>query len=218
MMKRIAIGLLMLVSLTAFAQHRINVVLKKQLDSVIVLDQKYRDILSLLMDPQKNDSTAKSLSMTVAQANNHYWPLQNKLDSLNVVFIEGVFKRYEYPGKTLVDTPANESAWYIIQHSQKIHKYIPIIKKAAEEGEIPFHLYAMMLDRDQMDLGQEQVYGTQVTCRVIKNGKNECFVWPIKDAAKVNERRKKAGFPNTVEENAQRLGVTYRVMKIDEVK
>ena len=156
--------------------------------------------------------------MTVAQANNHYWPLQNRLDSLNVVFIEGVFKRYGYPGKTLVDTPANESAWYIIQHSQKIHKYIPIIKKAAEEGEISFHLYAMMLDRDLMDLGQEQVYGTQVTCRVIKSGKNECFVWPIKDAAKVNQRRKKAGFPNTVEKNAQRLGITYRVMKLDDVK
>ncbi len=60
----------------------------------------------------------------------------------------------------MVDTPANEAAWYIIQHSNKIHQYIDLIKKAADEHELPFHLYAMMLDRDLMDLGKEQMYGT----------------------------------------------------------
>jgi hypothetical protein len=172
----------------------------------------------LLMNPQSAGSTAKSLSLSVAQANGHYWKLQNRIDSLNVVFIESVFKKYGYPGKTLVDTPANESAWYIIQHSSKIHQYIDIIKKAADEKEIPFHLYAMMLDRDLMNQGKEQVYGTQATCQKFKNIKDECIIWPIKDPDKVNERRKKAGFPNTVEENATRLGIVYRVINLEDVK
>jgi len=218
-MKRFVIGMLLLISVSAFGQHKkINKVLKKQLDSVMVLDQKYRDTLSMLMIPEQSDSLVKKLGLKSWQVMNKYSALQSRLDSLNVIFIEGIFRKYGYPGKTLVDTPANELAWYIIQHSQKIHQYMPMMKKAADEGELPFHLYAMMLDRDLMYQGHEQVYGSQVNCNGLKNGKHECFVWPIKDAAMVDERRKKAGFDQTVEDNAKRLGVTYRVVTMDEVK
>jgi len=218
-MKRFAIVVFILVSGSAFGQHKkINTILKKQLDSVMVLDQKYRDTLSMLMIPEQSDSLVKKLGLKSWQIMNKYSALQSRLDSLNVIYIEGIFRKFGYPGKTLVDTPANESAWYIIQHSQKIHQYIPMMKKAADEGELPFHLYAMMLDRDLMYHRQEQVYGSQVSCNDLKNGKHECFVWPIKEAATVNERRKKSGFDQTVEDNAKRLGVTYRVVKMDEVK
>jgi len=218
-MKRFITGIILLVSLSAFGQHKkINTILKKQLDSVMVLDQKYRDTLSMLITPEQSDSLVKKLGLKSWQMMNKYSALQGRLDSLNVIFIEGVFRKYGYPGITLVDTPANESAWYIIQHSQKIHQYMPMMKKAADEGELPFYLYAMMLDRDLMYQGKEQVYGSQVSCRDLKNGKHECFVWPIKDPATVDERRKKAGFDQTVEDNAKRLGVTYRVVKMDEVK
>jgi hypothetical protein len=200
------------------AQSKFNPHLKKQLDSVMVLDQKYRDTLTLLMDPKKRDSMAKSLSMSVGKANSYYWTKQDITDSLNVIFVEGVFKKYGYPGKTLVDTPTNETAWYVIQHSRKIDQYMPLIKAAAEKGELPFRLYAMMLDRRLMNQGKEQIYGTQVSCRKFKNIKNECIVWPIKDPATVNERRKKAGFTQTVEQNAQRLDVVYKVFTIEQVQ
>lgn len=193
-MKKIFAILLMLVSGTACGQHKINIVLKKQLDSIMIKDQLYRDTLSLLMDPLKGDSVAKSLSLTKQEASGRYWTKQNRIDSLNLVFVEGAIKQYGYPGKTVVDTPTNEAAWYVIQHSPKIHQYINVIKKAADNKEIPFRLYAMMLDRDLMNQGKEQVYGTQVTCRIIKSGKNECFVWPISNAAAVNDRRKKSRF------------------------
>jgi hypothetical protein len=32
------------------------------------------------------------------------------------------------------------------------------------------------------------------------------FIWPIADPARVNKRRKDAGFPQTVEDNAKRMG------------
>lgn len=217
-MKNIALVLLLFVYTGVFAQSKINTRLKKQLDSVMILDQKYRDTLSLLMDPIKQDSMAKSLKLSVKQANGHYWTLQDRLDSLNVVFVEDVFKKYGYPGKSIVDTPTNKVAWFIIQHSPKIHQYIGMMKMAADENELPFHLYAMMLDRDLMNEGKEQIYGTQISCQKFKKIKDQCIVWPIKDPANVNERRKKAGFPTTVEQNATRLDVTYRVIKIEDVK
>jgi hypothetical protein len=218
MKKMTLFALLIICSNMVIGQAKKNITLKKQLDSVMLLDQKYRDTLSLLMDPIKQDSMAKSLKLTIKQANGHYWTLQDRLDSLNVVFVEGVFKKYGYPGKSIVDTPTNKTAWFIIQHSEKIHQYIGMMKKAADENELPFHLYAMMLDRDLMDEGKEQIYGTQISCQKFKNIKDQCIVWPIKDPANVNERRKKAGFPTTVEQNATRLDVTYRVIKIEDVK
>lgn len=218
-MKNLIIILLLFTVDSALGQHRLNYTLKRQLDSVMVLDQEYRETLNFLSDPLKRDSVAKSLSLTVQQANKRYWGLQNNIDSMNVVFIEAVFKKYSYPGKTLVGEPTNEAAWNIVQHSQKIDKYIAIIKKAAENKELPFMLYAKMLDRALLNKGEEQIYGTQAVCRNLKNGSGiDCFIWPIKDAGSVNERRKKAGFPTTVEQNAAHLDIIYRDIKITEVK
>nr|GFC01800.1 hypothetical protein [Tanacetum cinerariifolium] len=80
--------------------------------------------------------------------------------------------------------------------------------QAADQGELPFRLYAMMLDRHLMGLGKPQVYGTQ--------GRSypgqAYFIWPIEDPAHVNERRKKAGFELSVEDNAQRLHIPYQLV------
>lgn len=143
--------------------------------------------------------------------------MQGRLDSLNVLFVEKLFLRYGYPGKSLVGSPTNESAWYIIQHSPKISKYLPVIKRAAGQGELPFHLYAMMLDRYLMDENKEQIYGSQGAYRTLKNGKTDWIIWPIKDADHVNACRKAAGFDNTVEANAHALGITYRKLYLKEV-
>ncbi len=192
--------------------------LKKQLDSVMILDQKYRDVLTLLMTPGKADSTAKTLAMTPQQATGHYWQLQNVIDSTNILFVENVMRKYGYPGKSMVGDSTAEAAWYIIQHSKKIDQYIPVIKKAAEAKQLPFKLYAMMFDRYLMNKKQEQVYGTQATMRKLKAGdKPVWFIWPIKNAETVNQRRKEAGFPDTVEDNAKRLGVEYKVVKLADV-
>lgn len=68
---------------------------------------------------------------------------------------------------------------------------------------------------------KEQIWGTQVKGMRITNkqtGKPEfkMFVWPVQDAANVNERRKAAGFPQTVEENAKRLGVSYKPYTLEQ--
>jgi hypothetical protein len=139
------------------------------------------------------------------------------------VRVRAIIKQYGYPGKTLVGEPTNEAAWYIIQHSDDIKSYLPLIKTAAKRGELPFRLYAQMLDRQLMRDGKEQLYGTQAMGYRPLNaatGERESlppFVWPIKDEAKVNERRKQAGFSNTVEENAAVLGIKYRVVTLPEV-
>lgn len=202
---------------TCFAQASINEKLKKQLDSIMVLDQKYRGDLMSLSDSLKRDSISRSLNIPTNQLSDRLWQKQTPIDSSNLVFIESVIKQHGYPGRTLVGEPANESAWYVIQHSPKIEQYLEVIKRAAEKKELAFHLYAMMKDRFLMNQDKEQIYGTQATTRTLKSGKTENFIWPIKDPLQVNELRKQAGFEQTVEENAKRLNVKYRIVKLEEI-
>ena len=82
----------------------------------------------------------------------------------------------------------------------------------------------MMLDRQLMFNGDEQVYGTQARGYAVKNPttgemQQGYFIWPIKDAAGVNRRRKQADFEQTVEENAKGLlNTTYQVLTLEQAK
>ena len=100
--------------------------------------------------------------------------------------------------------------------------YLPLIEEAATKGEIPFTRFAMMQDRYLTQQGKEQIYGTQAQGKLIANkqtGKEEFFTYisPIQNPEKVNERRKKAGFTTTVEENAKRMRIEYKVYTLDDI-
>ncbi len=168
---------------------KINKRLKMQLDSVMELDQNSRTLGELTREELK------------------------VLDSTNTVFVEEVFEKYGYPGKSLVGERTNIAAWLIIHHSEKAGTHLPLIKEAAKKGELDFKFAAMMEDRHLMKQDLEQIYGSQST-----RGKNTAFIWPIKDPETVNERRKEAGFRETIEQYCERLiGVPYKVYALDEV-
>ena len=203
------------------AQPRLNGSLKKELDSMMVLDQKYRGALSANMRG-KGDSLAKVYGVKKEDLNDYLWRLQGEIDSLNTIRVEKIINEFGYPGTSLVGKPTNEAAFFIIQHSKVIDKFLPVIKEAAEKNELRFSLYAMMLDRSLMFQEKEQIYGTQGSGLSRKNpttGKweNISFIWPIKDPERVNERRKAVGFSTTIEENAKRLGIDYKVYSLNEV-
>jgi hypothetical protein len=216
--------LLGLLPLLAAAQTPQNPRLKHELDSIYTIDQRWR---SMLFDPRIGrhaDSLARALGVTRESLPTYIPHQMLQTDSSNLVRMRVILKQYGYPGKSLVGEPTNEAAWYIIQHSDDIDQYLPLIKKAANKGELPFYLYAQMLDRQLMREGKEQLYGTQAMGYNVLNpntGRREGqrpFVWPIKDAARVNERRRQAGFKNTVEQNAAAMGIPYRVVTLQEVE
>jgi hypothetical protein len=223
-MKLVVLALWMLSAAhTAAGQARFNPALKRELDSIFAVDQKWR---SMLFDQRLNrrpDSLAAALGVTKEALGPYIGRRMQQTDSSNQVRVRAILKQHGYPGKTLVGTPTNEAAWFVIQHSDDIDAYLPLIKKAAKRGELPFYLYGQMLDRQLMRKGKEQLYGTQALGYNVRNpatGQREPqppFVWPIKDAARVNERRKKAGFSTTVEQNAANLGIPYRVVTLGEV-
>lgn len=218
-MKVILYLFLLLATFQSYGQNKkLNLKLKSQLDSIGLLDQKYRILLMGFSGLKQRDSIAKTLSIPASELD---WYIQKnmvKVDSSNMVFIDNVIKRFGYPGKTLVGEGTNKVAWYVIQHSDKIPQYIGLIKKSGKKGEIPLRLVATMEDRYLMGEKKEQIYGTQACSGCLKNGDKRIIIWPIKDPASVNIRRKKVGIEETVEQYAQDFNIRYEVIPISEVK
>mgnify|MGYP003575968908 CR=1 FL=1 len=203
------------------AQTGLNIPLKKELDSLKTLDQRYRAALIANMRG-KGDSLAKVYGIKKEHLNEHLWKLQGEIDSLNTARVEEIINKHGYPGISLVGNPTNEAAFYILQHSKVIDKYLPVIKEAAEKNELRFQLYAMMLDRSLMFQDKEQIYGTQGSGMSVKNPvtgnwENLSFIWPIHDPLNVNQRRKKAGFTDTVEESAKSMRIDYKIYTLEEI-
>ena len=209
--------------IASLAQTKLNLPLKHELDSIYALDQKYRALISVKLDSAKIDSLAKAYNVPKAGLSDYLWKLQTAADSSSTKRIEAIIKEYGYPGKTLVCEPTNEAVFYVLQHSTKIDQYLELVKSAADKKELPFRLYAMMKDRSLMYNNKEQIWGTQAKGMSIVNpetGKSawKFFIWPIADPQGVNKRRKEAGFEQTVEENSKRLGLTYKVYTLTDVK
>ena len=214
----------LLVAFAAAGQAKINMRLKHELDSIEVEDQKYRILLTMPAGPSTDrvyDSVARVAKISREKVGPYLGQQMMQIDSMSIKRISQIIQQFGYPGKTLVGTPTNEVALLVIQHSDQIPKYLSLIEKTASRGEVPFYLYGRMLDRKLMYEEKEQIYGTQgVSYGVLnkKTGKRETvsFIWPIHDAAHVNERRRKAGFDSTVEANAQRLRIAYKPMTLQE--
>ena len=219
----LCLACLVLPVVAAHAQGSLNAPLKKELDSLYVADQQYREMLMPNNLDAKADSLTRSLNVTREQLPDYLGREMMRVDLSNLRRIEQIIGQYGYPGKTLVGEPTNVAAFYIIQHSPKIKQYIPLIEAAARKGELPFYEYAKMQDRMLMHEGKEQIYGTQARNfgKMTKEGQlqqSPLFVWPIKDPKNVNQRRKEAGFTDTVEEYVRRFGIEYKVMTLAEAK
>jgi hypothetical protein len=220
MKKLLTVVVVLFVTFKANAQKDINSNLKRELDSIYELDQQYRHLLSL---KNKKDSIATSYNIEATKLESYLSKKMESADSSNLVRIEKIIKHYGYPGKSLVGTPTNEAVFFVIQHSPKIKQYFALIEDAAQRGELPFIRFAMMQDRLLLQEEREQLYGTQIYSLLTVNPTSKkdewrTFVWPIKDPELVNEKRKQAGFNQTLEENALRFGIKYEPITIEDVK
>lgn len=197
------------------AKPNLDLEMKRRLDSIAVLDQKYRRLMQA-ESLEERKKLGDSMGLSEAEYSGDLWKMQVVIDSANLNYVEKLFNTVGYPGKSMVGEPTNTAAWFVLQHSNKIGNYLPMVKKAGKEGEIPMKLVAMMEDRYLMDEGKPQIYGTQG--RMEPDG--EKFIWPIENPESVNQRRKDAGFQETVEEYAKTLfgkDFEYRPLTIEQV-
>ena len=198
------------------ANPNLDLNLKYTLDSIAVLDQKYRQLMHL-PDGEERKALGEKLGLGTEDYSGDLWTRQIAIDTSNLHMIERIFKTKGYPGKTMVGTPTNTAAWYVIQHSNKIGEYLPLIKEAGKADELPFRLVAMMEDRYLMEQGKMQIYGTQG----MTYNNTPDMIWPIEDHENVNRRREEAGFKQTIEQYGKDLfgdDFEYEVLTLEQAE
>lgn len=111
-----------------------------------------------------------------------------KIDSINMVQLEPIFAKYGYPGAKVVgnDYTAITTPLLILQHAdlQYQKKYYRLIKKAADNGDIPMFSYAFMTDQILVTMGKKQRYGTQY--RYDEQGRAERY--PVQSPKSLHKR------------------------------
>ncbi|HYG61855.1 MAG TPA: DUF6624 domain-containing protein [Thermoanaerobaculia bacterium] len=116
-----------------------------------------------------------------------------------------IIDRHGWPGKALVGLDASAAAWILIQHStpEVIDRYLPLMKEAAEKGDLSKALVALTVDRQLVYHGKPQIYGSQFKA---ENG--QWVPETLEDPANVDQRRAEVGL-GPLEEYARNLRQAY---------
>ena len=189
--------------------------MKKELEHILKLDQGVRELIQDDITQEKRQKILDKMDLTDKSLDDGVFTLMREIDSINLIKVEKIIDEHGYPGRDLVGSPANETVFYVIQHSKKIDKYLPLMRKAAENGDISKTELVMMEDRYLMNSGKAQIYGTQIR-GINKDGEWIHFVWPIKNADSINELRKSIGL-STIEEYAALFDIEYKEYTLEQV-
>jgi heme-degrading monooxygenase HmoA len=121
-------------------------------------------------------------------------------DKQNLTEIDSIIAKHGWPGKSLVGSKAQGAAWTVIQHADLAtqKKYIDLMKRAADSGDLDRGLLALTIDRIRVGEGKPQVYGTQ-----FHDVNGEQVPYAIEDAANVDARRAKVGLNPLAEYTTQ---------------
>lgn len=119
------------------------------------------------------------------------WAIQNLSDSINTIYITQLIDKMGYPGKSIVGDQAS-TAFLVIQHAdlEVQEKYLPVLREAADAGEMRWSSLALLIDRIEMRNERPQIYGSQVR-RDPETG--EHYFAQIKDPHNVDKVRAEVG-------------------------
>lgn len=206
-------------AVTQTEKTKINVELQKELEGILQRDQGIREIVNGGVSGSRKKELLEQMQLEEKDIEgNKLYSVLREIDSINLIKVESIIKDNGYPGKALVGEPANKAVFYVIQHSDKIDQYLPLMRKAAEDGEIANTSLAMMEDRNLMEQGLEQVYGTQIRGKAGKDGQWIRFLWPVKDPENIDRVRKKAGFDRSIWEYLEAMGVEQKFYRLSEIE
>jgi hypothetical protein len=158
----------------------------QELDSIVNIDQKYRQIShSVRLEFGNESDTIKKL-----------WKVISYSDSLNLIKVSEILDHYGWLGPVEIGYKCNNALFLVIQHSNKstMEKYLPMMKEAVANGNAYADQLALLVDRIELLNDRPQIYGSQITLR-----EGKYVLYKVKDIKNVNTRRAEVGL-GTLEE------------------
>jgi hypothetical protein len=185
------------VSMSLRAQ--LNDSLVEELNIIRFDDQVYRQMLDSVRSKYGRESPE-----VIA-----LWHKQHMNDSVNLNKVIRMIDQHGYPGRSLVGSSLQSTAFLVIQHAKLAiqEQYIELLKEAANNKELPWSALALLIDRINTRRDQPQVYGTQVFYNK-ETAKYELF--PIENEACVDYRRSQVGL-RPLKDYASMWGMEYQL-------
>jgi len=109
------------------------------------------------------------------------------------IFAENTFQKYGFPGFDKVGKEGSSHFWLLVQHCDKYpdfqRKVLAAMKKQVKKKNANPNNYAYLYDRVQVNAGQKQLFGTQVTYEVATTGRAIPKIG-LMDSANIDKLRK----------------------------
>ena len=165
--------------------------LRAELEAILETDQKRRLLLN------KADEKERAA----------LWAEQNVIDKANQTRIDEIVKTHGWPGKKEFGSKAAVAAFVVVQHStsEMMRRYLPILRKAMENGDADKSSFALLDDRIRMIEGRPQRFGSQVQGSPNSN----MYFWQIEDEENVDKRRAEMGLEPLAEYAKRFKGLEY---------
>jgi len=108
--------------------------------------------------------------------------------------LKQIFDKHGFVGFDLVGEEGSRNFWLMVQHSDHVPAFQKEVLKEMKievdkKNAIPSN-YGLLVDRVNLNTGQKQIYGTQVTYNM-ETG--QAYPKSLEDSLNVNERRKSIG-------------------------
>ncbi len=152
--------------------------LRRELLAMLEADQQVRQGFGSQMEPEK---------LARMQA----------VDGEHTARMKAIIVEHGWPGRSLVGEDGAHAAWLLVQHAEPtfMAQCLPLMEHAVSRKEASAKDYAYLVDRVRMNQGKPQIYGTQFT----SGADGKLALYPIADAAHVDERRRAIGLPSMAE-------------------
>ncbi len=179
-----------------------NLELIKNIDSLIIEDQKWRNRGSNYDNTHTKETYNEAERFIITR--NMF-----KTDSLNYFILVQIIRKYGYPNFDLVGEESSNNFWALVQHQDKHINFqdsvVKLLKKEVDANKASKNNYAYLIDRLLVNKKKKQIYGTQMR---INKKRNSYEPEPVKDKKNLNKRRAEMGLI-TEEEYIKMMNTKY---------
>ncbi len=134
-------------------------------------------------------------------------PYDRRVDHENLELLVSLLDKCGMPTLAQVGEIGMTAVWAVLQHSDKTYRkrYLPMLEVAAENGDLGWQTVALITDRDLMDDGLPQRYGSQVVRNPVSG---EWTLYELDDPQGVDARRRSVGL-DSLAHYLERWGIPF---------
>lgn len=168
--------------------------------AIRLTDDKKAAIKNELAEMVKSDQVAANIKKGpykdyTTEQWNHF---KDSVFSVHQQRLAVIFKKYGFPGISMVGKDGSFNFWLMVQHCDKFpafqRKVLKAMKKEVKKQNANPNNYAYLFDRVQVNAGKKQLFGTQLSYQVATTGR----AFPrngLLDSVNVDKIRKEYDLP-----------------------